>query len=170
MQPQRQKVTRAYRIDGSILLYRPAARIQSKAERLQPRIGPWWSAVFAVPLFLRALVRLVFACAHRHRSPPITPRESIPSNVQGSRGLFGREPYVTCLDCGKKFVYNTKTRRMVDFWGVHDAEAMAGMRGKVRNFFSPLGGLVAEVGSLKRKILMSGQVRSKGRPASSGLR
>lgn len=162
MQPQRQKVARAYRVDGSIVLYRPGARIQFKAERL-PRVGPWWSAVFAIPLFLRALVRLVYVCPHRHRGPPITPRESVPSNLTGLPSVFGREPHITCLDCGKKFVYNSKTRRLVDFWGVHDADALAGMRARVSGFLSPLRGLGAMVGRLNR-ILMSALIKSIHRP------
>lgn len=161
MQPQRQKkVVRAYRIKGSLVLYRPAARIQLKAKRPLPRAEPWWSAVFGVPLFLRTLLRLVFVCPHWHRGPPITPRESIPSNLPECRSFCTRGTYITCLDCGQRFAYNNKTRRLVDFWGVHDAEALAGVRRRVDGFFSPLQGLAATVGRLNMKIPMSELVRS----------
>jgi len=61
MQPQPQKkVARAYRVEGSIVLYRLAARSPSIAERPLLRSEPWWSMVFEAPLFLRTLLRLVF--------------------------------------------------------------------------------------------------------------
>ena len=34
----------------------------------------------------------------------------------------------------------------MDFWGVHDAEALAGVRRRVDGLFSPLLGLAAKVG------------------------
>ena len=161
MQPQPQKkVARAYRIEGSIVLYRSAARSLFKAERSLLRAEPWWSMVFGAPLFLRTLLRLVFACRHRHKGPPITLREPIPSNLSGCRPVYGRGTYITCLDCGQKFAYNSKTRRLVDFWGVHDAEALAGVRRRVDGFFSPLRGLAATVGRLNMRIPMSQLVRS----------
>jgi len=49
---------------------------------------------------------------------------------------------------------------MVDFWGVRDAEALAGVRRRVNEFFSPLRGLAASVGRVNMKILMSQFVRS----------
>jgi hypothetical protein len=161
VQPQPQKkVARAYRIEGSIVLYRAAARSLFKAERSLLRAEPWWSMVFGAPLFLRTLLRLVFVCSHRHKGPPITLRESIPSNLPGCRSVYGRGTYITCLDCGQKFAYNHKTRRLVDFWGVHDAEALAGVRRRVDGFFSPLRGLAARVGRLNMRIPMSELVRS----------
>jgi hypothetical protein len=164
MQPQAQKkVARAYRIEGSIVLYRSAVRSQFKAERSNPRAEPWWSFVFGVPLFLRTLLRLVFVCAHRHKGPPITPREAIPSNLAGFRYSHGLGTHITCLDCGQQFAYDHKTRRMVDFWGVHDAEALAGVRRRIAGFFSPLRRLAARVGRLNMRIPMSGLVRSAHR-------
>jgi len=161
VQPQSQKkLANAYRIEGSIVLYRSAAKNQLKAERSLPRAEPWWSMVFGVPLFLRTLLRLVFVCSHRHKSPPISLRESVPSNLPGCRSVHGRGTYITCLDCGQEFAYNHKTRRLVDFWGVHDAEALAGVRRKVNGFFSPLRGLAASVGRLNMRIPMSQLVRS----------
>ncbi len=155
MQPQPQKkVARAYRIEGSVVLYRLAARSPFKAERSLLRAEPWWSMVFGAPLFLRTLLRLVFLCPHRHKGPPITLRESIPSNLPGCRSVYGRGTYITCLDCGQKFAYNHKTRRLVDFWGVHDAEALAGVRRRVDGFFSPFRGLAARVGRLNIRIPM----------------
>jgi len=158
-QPQK-KVARASRIDGSIVLYRPAARSPFKAERSLPRAEPWWRMVFVAPLFLRTLFRLVFVCPHRHKSPPITLREPIPSNLPGCRSVYGRGTYITCLDCGQKFAYNCKTGRLVDFWGVHDAEALAEVRLRVAGFFSPLRGLAARVGRLNMKVPISEFVRS----------
>ena len=153
-------MTRAYRIEGSIVLYRSAAKSLFKTERSLLRAEPRWSMVFEAPLFLRTLLRLVFVCPHRHKGPPITPRESIPSNLPGCRSVYGRGTYITCLDCGQKFAYNYKTRRLVDFWGVHDAEALAGVRRRVGGFFSPLRSLAARVGRLNIKIPMSQLVRS----------
>ncbi len=153
MQPQPQKkMARAQRIDGVIVLYRPAARNQFKAERSLRRAEPWWSMVLGVPLFLRTLLRLVLVCRHRHKGPPITLREPIPSNLPGCGPLYGRGTYITCLDCGQKFAYNHKTRRLVDFWGVRDAEAVARVRRRVDGFFSPLGGLAARFGRLNMRI------------------
>ena len=161
MQPQPQKkVARAYRIEGSIVLYRSAARSQFKEERSLLRAEPWWRMVFGAPLFLRTLLRLVFVCPHRHRSPPITQRQSIPSNLPGCRSVYGRGSYITCLDCGQKFAYNYKTRQLVDFWGVHDAEALAGVRRRVDRFFSPVRGLAARVGRLNMRIPAEQFVRS----------
>lgn len=158
-QPQK-KVARAFRIEGAILLHRSASRNQFKAEgsRLPPE--PWWSMVFGAPLLLRTLLRLVFVCRHRHKGPPITLRESIPSNLPGCRSVHSRETYITCLDCGQKFAYNHKSRRLVDFWGVHDAEALAGVRRRVNEFFSSLRGLGARLGRLKMRIPMNELVRS----------
>jgi len=164
VQPQPQKkVARAYRIEGSIVLYRSAARSQFKAERSLSPAEPWWSMVFGVPLFLGTLLRLVFVCRHRHKGPPITLRDSIPSNLLGGRSVYGRGTYITCLDCGQKFAYNHKTRRLVDFWGVHDPEALAGVRRRVDGFFSPLRGLAARVGRLNMRIPMSQLLRSAHR-------
>ena len=164
MQPQPQKkLARAYRIDGSIVLYWPAARSLFKAERWPPRAETWWSIVFAAPLFVRALLRLVFVCPHWHKGPPITLRESIPSSLTGYRSVHGRETYITCLDCGQKFAYNYKSRRLVDFWGIHDVEALAEVRRSVVGFFSPLRALVARVSRLNMKIPMSEVVRSSHR-------
>jgi hypothetical protein len=161
MQPQPQKkVARGYRIQGSIVLYRPAARSLFKAERAPLRSEPWWSRVLGVPIFVRTLLRLVFVCSHRHKSPPIRLRESMACNLPGSRSLYGRGTYITCLDCGQKFTYNHKTRRLVDFWGVYDAEALAEVRRKVDGFFSPLRGLAARFGRLHMRSLMSQLVGS----------
>ena len=161
MQPQPQrKVARAYRIKGSIVLYRSSERSRFKAERPLLRAEPWWNIIFAAPLFLRTLLHLVFLCPHRHKGPPITPREPIPSNLSGSRPVYGRGTYITCLDCGQKFAYNHKTRRLVDFWGVHDAEALAGVRRRVDGFFSPLRGLAVRAGKLNLRIPMHELVRS----------
>jgi len=156
-------MARAYRIEGSIVLYRSAVRNRLKTERSRPRAKPWWSVVFGAPLFLRTLLRLVFVCSHRHKGPPITLRESIPSNLPASGSVYGRETYVTCLDCGQKFAYNHKTRRLVDFWGIHDAEALAGVRRSVDGLFSSLRGLAARVGRLKMRVPVSELVRSAHR-------
>jgi hypothetical protein len=161
VQPQAQKkVARAYRIEGSIVLYRSPARNLFKTERLLARAKPWWSLLFGAPLFLRTLLRLVFVCPHRHKGPPITMREPIPSNLPGCRSIDGRGTYITCLDCGQKFGYNHKTRRVVDFWGVRDAEALAGVRRKVYGFFSSLRGLASRVGRLNKRVPVSEPART----------
>jgi hypothetical protein len=150
-QPQK-KMARAYRIEGALVLYRPAARSQFKAERPLSRAEPWWSVVFWAPLFLRTVLHLVFVCRHRHRGPPITLRESIPSNRRGYPPTADRGTYITCLDCGKKFPYDHKTGQLVDFWGVHDAEALAGVRRRVDELFSPLQDFVGRAGKLNMRI------------------
>jgi hypothetical protein len=161
MRPQPQKkVARAYRIEGSIVLYRSAARSPFKGQRSLLRAEPWWTVVFRAALFLRTLLRLVLVCRHRHKGPPITLRESIPPNLPGRRSVFGRGTYITCLDCGHKFAYNSTSRQLVDFWGVRDAEALAGVRRTVDGFFSPLRGLAAWVGRLNMRIPISQLVRS----------
>jgi hypothetical protein len=152
------KVARAHRIEGFLVLYPCAARSLFTAERAPLHSEPWWSMVFGVPLFLRTLLRLVLVCPHLHKGPPIG--ESIPSNLHGCRFVYGRRSYITCLDCGKKFAYNHKTGRLVDFWGVHDAQAMAGVRRRVVEFFSPLRRLVALVGRLNMTIPKSKPVSS----------
>ena len=154
------KVARAYRIDGSIVLYLSIARTLFKAERSPLRAEPWWSMVFGAPLFLRTLLRLVFVCPHWHRGPPITLRERTPSNLSGCRSVYGRGAYITCLHCGQKFAFNHKTRRLVDFWGIHDPEALARVRRRLDGFFSPLRGLAARVGRLNMRISISELVSS----------
>ena len=161
MHPQAQKkVSRAYRIEGSIVLYRSPARNLFKAERSLARAEPWWSMALWVPLFLRTLLRLVFVCPHWHRGPPITLRESIPSNLPGCQPVDGRGTYITCLDCGQKFAYNHKTRRLVDFWGLRDAEVLARARRRVNGFFSSLRGFAAKAGKLNMRIPMNEPVGS----------
>lgn len=156
-QPQK-KVARVSRIDGSILLYRLAARRQFKAERSTAGTEPWWGIFLGVPLFLRTLLRLVIACSHQHKGPPITPSEPVPANLQ-SRPDNIRGSYITCLDCGQKFAYDHKTRRMVDFWGVHDTEARARVRRKIAEFFSPLRGFAIRAARINRRIPLSEVVR-----------
>jgi hypothetical protein len=152
------KVARAYRIQGSLVLYPSAARSPFTAERSLLPAERWWSMVFGAPLFLRTLLRLVLVCPHRHKGPPIG--ESIRSNLHGCRSVCGRRSYITCLDCGQKFAYNHKTGRLVDFWGVHDAEALAGVRRRVVEFFSPFRGLAAMVGRLNMRFPKSEPVSS----------
>lgn len=148
------------RSERSVAPYSFAPRSLSQAERPLLSAEPRWSIVFAAPLFLRTLLRLVFLCPHQHKGPPITPRQTIPSNLSGCLSSYRRETYVTCLDCGQRFAYDHKTRRLVDFWGVHDAEALAGVRRRVDGFFSPLRGLAATVGRLNMRISMSEVIRS----------
>jgi hypothetical protein len=56
------------------------------------------------------------------------------------------------LDCGQKFAYDYRTGHLVDFWGVHDAEALAGVRRRLEGFFSPLRGLAARGEGVPRLI------------------
>jgi len=42
---------------------------------------------------------------------------------------------------------------LVDFWGVHDAEALAGVRRRLEGFFSPLRGLAARGERVRRLIV-----------------
>jgi hypothetical protein len=155
-----QEVARACRIEGSIVLYRPAARNQFKTEQSRPRAEPFWNVVFGVPLFLWTLLRLVFVCLHRHKGPPITLREPLPFNLPGSQSVHVGGSYITCLDCGQKFAYNHKTGQLVDFWGVHDAEALAGVRRRVVGMFPPLRSLAAWIGRLPSALLPSALFRA----------
>jgi hypothetical protein len=161
-QPQKKRA-RAYRIEGSLILYRLAARRLFKAERLLASGEPWWGAVLGVPLFLRTLLRLVIACSHRHKGPPITVREAAPSNLHG-RFDYSLGTYITCLDCGHKFAYDHKAGRLVDYWGVHDPEARAGVRRKIAEFFTPLRGFAARFGRDKLRNPISELGRSTHRP------
>jgi hypothetical protein len=52
---------------------------------------------------------------------------------------------------------------MVDFWGVNDPEAVAGVRRKVAEFFSPLRGFGARVGRINMRIPMSELTKSAHR-------
>jgi hypothetical protein len=49
---------------------------------------------------------------------------------------------------------------MVDFWGVRDAEALARVRRRVAEFFSPLRGLAGAVGRWNKTNPMTQRVRS----------
>jgi hypothetical protein len=50
------------------------------------------------------LLNLVFRCAHRRLTRPVTPAGR-PHNGHG-------ETYVVCLDCGKQFAYDAKEMRI----------------------------------------------------------
>ena len=159
--PQKKRA-RADRIEGSLILYRLAARRQFKAVSTPVSGEPWWGVFLGVPLFLRTLLRLVIACAHLHKGPPITVRGAIPSNLRG-RFDYDRGTYITCLDCGKKFAYDHKARRLVDYWGIHDPEARAGVRRKIAELFLPLRGFAARFGRNKMRNPMGELGRSMHR-------
>ena len=127
----------------------PTARNQSTAETSQLRAEPWWSLVLGAPLLLRTLLRLVFVCRHQHKSPPMRAREPYPSKLPQCGILEDRGTYITCLDCGQKFEYNHQARRLVDFWGVRDAERVARVRQRVNGLFSPFRGLAARLGKFE---------------------
>ena len=50
------------------------------------------------------LLNLVFRCAHRRLTRPVTPVK------KGDAPHIGT--YVVCLDCGKQFAYDTKQMRL----------------------------------------------------------
>ena len=161
MQPLPQKkVAQAYRVGGAIVLYRLKARSLPMEEGPLLPPEPWWNVVFVLPLFLRTLLRLIFLCRHRHKGPPITPRDPFSSRLPAGRSLRYLATCVTCLDCGQKFPYNHKTMQLADFWGVHDAEALPGIRRKCKGVFSPFRNLVASVGTLNMGIPMDVLFRS----------
>ena len=149
----------AFGSERFVARYSFAPRSLPDAERSLISAESRWSMVFAAPLFLRSLLRLVFLCPHRHKGPPLTLRETIPSRRSGCPSAYGRESYVTCLDCGKRFAYDPKTRRLVDFWGVRDAEALAGVRRRVDGFFLPLRKLAPRMDTLNMTVSMSGLAR-----------
>lgn len=148
---------------------RPVARYDFAARSLPEGEGslssaePRWRIVLAAPLFLRTLLRLVFLCPHRHKGPPITPRETIPSNRSEYLPGYGREAYVTCLDCGQRFAYDHKSRRLVDFWGTHDTAALAGVRRRVDGLFLPLRRLAPRIDGRNMTVSISGLGRSMRR-------
>jgi hypothetical protein len=151
--PQAQKVADPpFRRERPVAQYGLAAKNLPKAERSLFIAERWWNMVLGAPLFLRTLLRLVFCCSHRHKGPPITLRVAVPSSLSGSGWVFSRETHVTCLDCGQKFAYDHKTRQMVDFWGVHDAEALARVRRRFDGFFSPLRGLGTRINRVSMRI------------------
>src|SRR5947207_11510355 len=150
----------ACRSKRSVARYSFAPRSLPKVERSLLSAEPRWSMVCAAPLFLRTLLRLVFLCPHRHKGPPLTLRQTMPSKLSGCLSASGRETYVTCLDCGQRFAYDRNTRRLVDFWGVHDAEALAGVRRRVNRFFLPLRRLAPRIDTLNMTVSMSGLCKS----------
>jgi len=50
------------------------------------------------------LLNLLFRCAHRHLTRPLT--------RLGEAGVRQSESYVVCLDCGKQFVYDLDQMRI----------------------------------------------------------
>jgi hypothetical protein len=153
----------ASRSERSVARYGFAARSVPKGEGSLSSAPPRWSIVFAAPLFLRTLLRLVFLCAHRHKGPPITPRQTIAANLSGRLSACGREAYVTCLDCGQRFAYDHKSRRLVDFWGIHDAAALAGVRRRVDGLFVLLRRLAPKIDRRNMTVSMSELGRSMRR-------
>jgi hypothetical protein len=87
-----------------------ASRIREKV----PGGGDLSSIVLRIGVLARTVLRLVVVCPHWHKSLPFTPRDVISS---GARNIATRQTYVTCLDCGKKFVYDWESMRLVNFWG-----------------------------------------------------
>jgi hypothetical protein len=53
---------------------------------------------------------------------------------------------------------------MAEFWGIHDAEALAAVRRKIGEFFPPLPDLAAWVGRLNLRIPIRKLARSVHRP------
>ncbi len=88
-----------------------------EASRIRERVpgrGDLSSVVLRIGALARTVLRLVVVCPHWHKSLPFTPRDVISC---GARNTATRQTYVTCLDCGKKFVYDWEPMRLVDFWG-----------------------------------------------------
>jgi hypothetical protein len=84
-----------------------------KAERSLLRAEPWWSMVFGAPLFVRALLRLVFLCPHWHKGPPITLRELIPSTYRDTGLFMAEKPTSLVWTAGKNSL--TTTMLLVSF-------------------------------------------------------
>ena len=160
MQPQAQRtVVRVHRIEGSIVLYRSPKRSLYNAEKPTPRADHWLNPVLAASLFIRTVLRLVFVCPHLHKGPPITLRKPFPGSQLGSGPASGRRTYITCLDCGQQFTFDHKTRRLADFWGTHDSEALARARWRVVRLFSPIRRLVARHGRTDINFLVAGMIK-----------
>jgi hypothetical protein len=56
-----------------------------------------------------SLYDLIFGCAHKHCSFPITVR----GKLRRSEAASVTGTYVVCLDCGKEFAYDWQEMRMV---------------------------------------------------------
>lgn len=56
---------------------------------------------------LNSLFEIVFGCAHRRTTFPLTPSRNL-RRAEGARG----GTYIVCLDCGKEFDYNWKEMRI----------------------------------------------------------
>lgn len=52
---------------------------------------------------LGRLFEMLFGCAHRRLSRPVTPSKNTPGD---------RQTYVVCLDCGKRLAYDLKDMRV----------------------------------------------------------
>ncbi len=137
MTEQTCRSTRSTARDG-----RRAGENLPRAVRALLRAG-LWCTVLRVALVLRTLLRLAIACPHWHKSRPLTPREVISPDVPGGRTVSTRETYVTCLDCGQRFIYDWETMRLVDFWGVDNSEALALARRRFDGLSSDIRDLAA---------------------------
>jgi hypothetical protein len=51
-----------------------------------------------------SFLNLLFRCSHQRLSRPVTPVTK--------QGDMPEETYVVCLDCGKRFSYDTKNMRL----------------------------------------------------------
>jgi hypothetical protein len=51
-----------------------------------------------------SVLNLLFRCRHKRLSRPVTP--------VGRAGHPGGESYVVCLECGKRFAYDTRQMKM----------------------------------------------------------
>jgi len=57
---------------------------------------------------IATLAEWLFGCSHRHTSFPFTRR----AGAVGRRCEPGKETYVVCLDCGKRFAYDWAAMRV----------------------------------------------------------
>ncbi len=58
---------------------------------------------------MQSLLNVIFGCAHRRTTFPITPGRRGAASVSGRHGT-----YVVCLDCGKEFGYDWAEMRLGD--------------------------------------------------------
>lgn len=102
------------------------------------------------------MLNLLFKCSHRRLTRPVTP-------VGKTGGPHG-ETYVACLDCGKKFAYDTtqmKIGKPLDTAGeaVLHPEVVQTRTGKKLGF--------ALLASLPLFMLIGSALKQKKRPASA---
>lgn len=96
------------------------------------------------------LLNLIFRCSHRRLTRPVTPARRL--------GVATGATYVVCLDCGKRFAYDTLQMRIGKPLGPLDAphSRLATDNGKARRL-----GMAALWASLPLAVLLGAHAKKK---------